>query len=138
MTLTLRHYGILIDPQTPITGVVHNCTPEFLIEETINGIDLAWEEHLTECQNEDYDDCYFPDLCGTVLIGSWKQDENGLYGVDKSGDYAAIVGEIYTQVIWSHDIKKCALCSPCYPGQGDLDTPGQYLTYDLPKEFYGE
>ena len=34
--------------------------------------------------------------------------------------------------------RRGALCSPCYPGQVDLDTPGDYLGYDLPPDIYGD
>ena len=71
---------------------------------------------------------------GTVLIGSWKKDSDGLYEPDKTGEYAAICGEIYTQVVWSKTTGKSALCSPCYPGQCDVDTPGDYLYYALPAD----
>ena len=37
-------------------------------------------------------------------------------------------------VLWSTNIKECALCSPCAPNGGDLQSAGQYKTYDLPKD----
>ena len=76
----------------------------------------------------------------TILIGDWEKDKDGLWDATKDGEkgFSAIVGEIYTQVVWSKWTKRVALCSPCYPGQGDLDTPGDWLAFDLPPDMYGE
>jgi hypothetical protein len=150
---------------------------KLLGDETMNGIDLGYEEHCSECQGmcakcrcnhpDGECDCRFPlyspqdwhatsyqheydptddhDGCGpeeqgTVLIGSWIKVD-GKYEPDKSGEYAAIVNETTTQVVWSRHTKRCALCSPCYPGQADLDTlPGKYgdiLAYCLPDDLMG-
>ena len=70
------------------------------------------------------------------LIGDWIKDENGLYDFDPAGEYAAIVNESTTQVIYSKYTRKCLLCSPCYPGQADLDNPGEFLAYDIPPDGY--
>ena len=48
------------------------------------------------------------------------------------------MGEITTQVVASEWVAKCRMCSPCFPGQGDLDSPGDFLTYSLPPKMYGE
>ena len=134
-----NHYEVYVDFETAITGVIHNHTAEWLIEEVMyNGVNLDFEEHLEECDNEYHDSCWEDNGSETYIVGSWKLDENGLYEPDESGEYAAIVGEVYTQVVWSKYTKRCALCSPCYPGQGNLDELGEFLTYDLPPELYGE
>jgi hypothetical protein len=132
-----HHWGIRVNSEKPITGVIHNHTAEWLIEEAIyNGINLDFEAHLAECPNEDHDFCWETQGTETLLLGAWKKDENGLYEPDKSGEYSAIMSEIYTQVVWSKHTKRCALCSPCYPGQGDLDTSGEFLTFDVPPDLY--
>jgi hypothetical protein len=169
------HYGIPIDTEKPTTGVAANNRIEFLGDELVQGIDLAWEEHCQECRglchgcscnhdgpdesctcgswtlerhgtdsDHDYDpregehDGCGPQEQGDVLIGSWKKGDDGLYEPDETGEYAAIVRETVTQVIWSKYTEGGALCSPCYPGQVDLDTPGKFLAYTLPKGLWGE
>jgi hypothetical protein len=132
-----NHYGIFVNSSEPTTGVIHNHTAEWLTEEAMhNSIDLDFEAHLAECPNEDHDLCWETTGAETLLVGAWKKDNDGLYEPNKEGEYSAIMGEIYTQVVHSKHTKRCALCSPCYPGQGDLDTPGQFLTYDLPPDMY--
>lgn len=75
----------------------------------------------------------------TYLIGKWIVDSEGEYAPDLEGEYAAIVNfdSFTVQVVHSKWVRRCALCSPCYPGQADLDCAGDYLAYDLPAEIYG-
>jgi len=84
--------------------------------------------------NEDYD--MFEST--TWLIGDWIKDSDGLYDYDPNGEYAAIVNFDHntTQVIYSKYTKRAGLCSPCYPGQADNDSEGDYLSYDLPPDAY--
>jgi hypothetical protein len=135
------HYGVAIDLDKPTTGVVSLNSVEHILDELYNGdaIDLAWEEHLSECEKDDHDRCG-PDERGTILIGAWKKGDDGKYEPDVSGEYAAIVGETNAQVVWSRHTKRCAGCSPCYPGQADLNSPSEdgFLCFDLPPEMYGE
>jgi hypothetical protein len=177
------HYGVILEADKPTTGVISTGSVAYIDEEicSVDAIDLAWEEHLSECQGmcgnchcnheggecschfplwgardwhaktrdheydptDDHDGCG-PEERGTTLIGSWKKDEQGLYVPDPQAvgaEYAAIVGETNIQVVWSKYTKRCAGCSPCYPGQGDLNTPpGQYgnlLCYTLPPDLIG-
>ena len=58
------------------------------------------------------------------------------YKPDENAEYSAIVGEIYTQVVESKWLIKCALCSPCYPGQGDANSNGEFLTYSFPPDMF--
>jgi hypothetical protein len=133
-----RHYGVTVDSEVPITGVIsNNSACQFIGDEQTKGIDLDWLEHEATCPNEEHDACFLPDSYGTVLIGSWRKDENGLWEPDKwaeKAEFSAIVNEIYTQVVWSKYTRRSALCSPCYVGQGDLDTAGEFLAYDLPPD----
>lgn len=97
---------------------------------------------------DDHDGCG-PEESGTVLAGKgWKRVEGPghknfdkgawdermfevgrgakMYGyaVDRTSgnEFAAIVGEIYTQVVWSETVVRVrSLCSPCYPGQADVE-----------------
>lgn len=119
-----------------LTGVISNNTvSQFLADETYGCINLDWLEHCSQCDSKDHVDCGWEDSpTDTLLIGSWKLVD-GEYEPDKEkGDYAAIVGECETQVIWSKYTRKCKMCSPCFPHQGDLDSEGEYESYDVPPE----
>lgn len=136
-----NHYGIHVCSETSITGVVQNNNVEFLSDAMYyeDGIDLDFEKHLAECPNEEHDLCW-ESTGSDWIIGDWEKDADGLWEPNKDGErgYSAIVREIYTQVVWSKHTQRCQLCSPCYPGQGNLGNPGDFLTFDLPKEMYGE
>lgn len=130
----VMHYGVLVNSEAPVGGVIsNNGICQFISDCEPNAIDLDWEYHLTQCENEEHDNCYESD-CPTLLIGGWKKNADGKYEENKETEFSAIVGEIYTQVIWSKHTKRCALCSPCYAGQGDLDAAGEFLTFDLPPD----
>lgn len=140
--MVTSHYGVLVNSETPTTGVINtNRVIQFIIDEIDeNGIDLDFEEHCKDCHKEDHDLCYIS-LSPTYLIGDWRKDDDGRYIVDKSGKngYAAICAEIYTQVVWSKYIRYGDLCSPCFPGQVNLESDdGDYAVYDLPPEAYEE
>jgi hypothetical protein len=130
------HWGKWVDSEDAITGVIQNNNVEFLSEDIYKGIDLDYEKYVKE--HPDEEDIDWESDNDTYIIGSWKKGEDGKYEPDKeNGEYAAIVDEIYTQVVWSKFTKRCNLCSPCYPGQGDLDSEGIYLTYTLPPDLIG-
>jgi hypothetical protein len=176
-----NHWGVMVNSEQPITGVVsNNAGVGILSEERFDddAVDLAWVNHVKECggqcgdchcnhdggksecscydvpegvlpshaydpQEDEHEFCG-PQEPGLVLIGSWKQDADGKYEPDqndpKGKGYAAISGELYTQVVWSKTTKRTRLCAPTFPGQGDLESVesgGEYLTYDLPKNIYG-
>ena len=136
--MIINHYGITVDSEKPIVGVINNSAiSQFIADTELNGIDLDWEEHCQECHEYlEHDECNCEISRNTVLIGDWIKDKDGKYTHKPEGEYAAIVNEIYTQVVFSKYTKRCALCSPCFPGQGDIDTPGDFLSYDLPPEAY--
>lgn len=105
-----------------------NATPDDdLLEE--------WRDQLGEQYEESGD---------TYLIGDWLQDSDGQYQIDYGGTnhFSAIVDYDFAggivQVVWSRYVTNAALCSPCCPGQCDLDSPGDYMGYDLPLDFYGD
>jgi hypothetical protein len=138
---TTNHWGIWVDSEAPVTGV-------------LNSFDIAWEwiddERCLTCEEiaeeakreaeasgeevpEDLFDFIECDSSHTKIIGDWREDADGKLEPDPEGEFAAIVGEVYTQVLFSKETKRCALCAPTYPGQADLDTPGEFLAYDLPE-----
>lgn len=135
-----NHYGIWVDPDIPITGVIsNNEVVQFISDEMYNGIDLDYEEHIKSPFHEDENcECleYYPDNATNWLIGDWVKDSEGLYTHDPNGEYAAVVREDVTQVVFSQHTRRSNLCSPCYPGQGDIGSEGDYLAYDLPPEAY--
>ena len=127
-----------MDKFEPIGGVFQNNHVEFLNDEFFgpNAIDLDFEEHCKECNEEYHENCW--EGQGTTLIGGWKKNKDGLYEPDKESEYSAIVGEIYGQVVWSKHVKQCRICSPCFPGQGNLDSEGDFDTYALPPDLVGK
>ena len=134
-----NHWGLWVDPNIPITGVIsNNSIVQFISDEMYNGIELDWDEFMNSDEfdpDEDYN--YFENT--TWLIGDWIKDpDDGLWDYDPDGEYAAIVNESTTQVVYSKYTRKCLLCSPCYPGQADLDNPGEFLAYDIPPDGYIE
>lgn len=153
-----NHYGVWVDCDIPTTGVVSNNQAEWLHEEIDAGIDLDYETLLQEYETDAegfFTEYYIPDdeqegfdfgeymsmvdtAKNTILIGSWKQNKEGLYEPDESGEYSAIVGEVYTQVVFSQYVTKASLCSPCYPGQADVPSDGEHLAYTLPPEVWGD
>lgn len=132
-----NHYGIIIDSEIPTTGVINSSRPEWLHEDIFNGINFDYELHCKECTNEEHDTCYYDDD-STYLIGYKLNEKTGLYDIDYSAEYSAIVSTQYTQVTNSKWVSRTTLCSPCFPGQGDLDTPGEFLAFTLPPEVWGE
>lgn len=133
------HWGIRIDSEVPITGVTDINAPEWLFDDVdSHGIDLGYEEHLRECNKEFHDDCYDPGCDTTHLIG-YKKDVKGDYVPDPETEYSAIVngGAGTVQVTRSKWVSRAALCSPCYPGQGDLENSGDYLAYTFPPDVWG-
>ena len=130
----MLHHGVIVHKDEPIPGVLLTSKPEFLWEDEANGIDLAWLEHLSVCEKDDHSDCMHGE--SDVLIG-FIETKAGTFEIDPEAEYSAFVRGSYTQVLRSKHTKQCALCSPCFPGQGDLDSEGEYLAYDLPADVYG-
>jgi len=131
----MMHYGVIAHKDEPIRGVVLTSRPEFLHEDEADGIDLSWLEHLSVCEKDDHSECMYGE--SDVLIG-FIETTDGVFEIDVEAEYSAFVRSPYTQVLRSKHAKRCALCSPCFQGQGDLDSDGEYLTYDLPPEVWGK
>lgn len=148
MTKTTNHYGKWVSSDTPVTGVRSNNNIPWLYEELQSGneIDLDYEEYVRELELQGLSDEemeneleFYESSDATYLIGGWILDTNtNQYEVDENSEYSAIVRSEVTQIVWSKTVKTGALCSPCYPGQVDLDSTGDYLAYDLPDDFYTE
>jgi hypothetical protein len=134
-----NHYGHTVDSDKPVTGVLSSnaINWEFVDDE----ICLTCEEILSDIKNDDTldddDKQHEIDMleCQSdhdKIIGDWIKDTDGKYAPDETGEYAAIVRESTIQVIWSKTLTRGALCSPCYPGQADIPSNGDYLAYTLP------
>jgi len=127
-------YGVQVDTNKPTTGVFCMNRMAWIDDDITNGIDLAWERHVSQCDNEDHDSCG-PCERGTILIG-FKKGESGKYKEDPAAEYSAIVGETDIQVTRSKWLINGEWCSPCYPGQVDGDTEGPWLAYSVPPDVY--
>lgn len=137
----VNHYGTWVNSNIPTTGVLNS--NNILWECIDDEICLTCEEYYQEIEEDDsldedekqseldWSEC---DSSHTRIFGDWILDTNThQYTPDKEhGEFAAIENESTVQVIWSIFTKRGALCSPCYPGQIDLDSAGDFLGYTLP------
>lgn len=133
----MNHYGVTVHKDEPITGVLFTSAPEFLHEDEADGIDLSWLEHLSVCEEDDHSECAYGDNGEHQVLIGFTETKDGIFEIDPEAEYSAIAWSPYTQVLRSKHTKRCGLCSPCFPGQGDLDSEGEYLTYDLPADVWG-
>ena len=124
-------------PDKPITGVINSNVPEWLYDGLSMAVDLSFEEWVKECNpTEEEIDCY-ESQDSTYLIGFILNSDNE-YEPDPSEEYSVIISEIYAQVVLSKYVSKCAMCSLCFPHQGDLGTAGDQVTYTLPEDVFGD
>lgn len=130
----------------PIVGVVSLNSVEYEYwDEICPTCEEIEAELMEEMRGEDLEDIFEEASqieCSDheKLIGNWKKFM-GKYVPDESGEYAAIVTDSTfncIQVIWSKNTRKVkSMCSPCFPGQADLDSgDGNILAYDLPEDMY--
>lgn len=61
--------------------------------------------------------------CDRGDLEAWFDTGRHAYKPDLEAEYSAIVGQLYTQVVRSEWVLPCRWCSPCFPSQGDLDSP---------------
>lgn len=73
----------------------------------------------------------------TLLYGFKFNEETNKYEEDPTADFSIIFGELYAQVTQSKYMAFCNKCSPCFPYQGDLETPGDIMTFSIDKETWG-
>lgn len=129
----VNHWGKWVQSDQPVTGVLQlNHAPEWVYDEiSYHGINLACVIYCKDKRKKNACDNCEP--AGDSLIGAWKR-KKGSYEPDPKGDYSAIAREDVIEVVLSKTTRTGALCSPCYPGQVDLDTPGEFLGYCLPDQ----
>lgn len=138
MGKVINHWGKWIDSDIPGTGVINS---DNVMWEWVNDeICLTCEEIQSEIENDesiedkeseiDFIEC---DSSHTRIFGDWIYDtQTGQYTPDKNGEFSAIENESTVQIVWSKYTKRGNVCSPCYPGQIDLDSDGEFLAYTLP------
>jgi hypothetical protein len=137
----VNHYGVHVNQEEATTGVFQLNGLEFIWEDVeLAGIDLAWEDHKKEC--EDYirdEECNCDIESCDHLIGYRKDEKSGLFEPDEKAEYSALVrgDSNVIQVVRSIWGIRCALCSPCYPGQGDGDNSGEFLAFAIPPDVVG-
>lgn len=147
-----NHYGIAIDSNKAITGVINinSVNMESLNDDMYygSGVNLTFEDclsdHIKFCEDENcieddhnnFSENYYSD--NDTYIVNFIKDNKGLYTPDMSKDYSFIVRESVLQIVYSKFYKLCSLCSPCYPGQGDLNSIGSYLTYCLSIDYFDD
>jgi len=128
-----------------VTGVIqaNNVSSEAVINEFMNnGVDLGFEEYLAE-NGEDAADDYMDNGDSTYLCGFYKKEEGpdaGKYVPDPDAPCSAIFSadRNVIQVVRSKWVVRDARwCSPCYPGQADLDSTGGGIeAYTLPEDWF--
>lgn len=129
----------------PVTGVINanSLSAEAISDEFWgNGIDLSFEEYIQE-HGEDAAEEYEANGDETYLCGFYKKEEGpdaGKYVPDPDAPCSAILStdRNVIQVVRSNWIVKDARwCSPCYPGQADLDsTDGGVVAYSVPQDWF--
>ena len=139
MSHITNHWGKWVDSDKPVTGVIsnNNLAWEWIEDEclTCQEIyeDIKNDDSLTEDEKQSQLDFIECDSSHTKIFGDWILDtKTGQYDIDYNGEFSAIENEDTTQIVYSKYTKRGALCSPCYPGQVDLDSDGIYLGYTLP------
>lgn len=147
---TVNHWGKWVNSDEPVTGVLsaNSIAWEWVTDEiclTCEEIqrEIESDESLDEDEKQSELDFMECDGSHTKIIGdAWMLDtKDQKYDVIKDNpelEFAAIVRETVIQVVWSKFTQRGALCSPCYPGQVDLDSKGEFLGYTLPKYLLGE
>lgn len=138
-TKIVNHWGKWVNSEEPTTGVIssNNVVWEWITnEECLDCASAMEEEERENPDNPDYDHIECNSSHTKLLGDAWRLDtKTGKWDVIKDNpelEFAAIENETTVQVLWSKVTKRGALCSPCYPGQVDLDSEGDFLGYTLP------
>ena len=139
----VNHYGVYVNPDEPTTGVYNGnqVNWEYLDYDFIC-LDCDNAIHEFEQMNPDYNDSDWQEFVDdlyceghTHLYGNWILVD-GKYEPDKTGEFSMIYNSNYNtiQVVWSKYTINGALCSPCYPGQVDAGSSGDFKAYGLPED----
>jgi len=127
-----------------VGGVVNNNSAEWLHEDTWDATDLNWLEFIANNTPDDVAEAAdMWETQGPMLIGFIECDEGDIEAwyeiksinegvpticlkIDPDAEYSAIVHESTTQVVRSKWAQFVRGCTPCYPYQGDLDSPVEF------------
>ena len=132
-----------------VVGVMR-CTQAVWEEALSNGIDLSyeafeqdyWAEYGCEPPENVLDSLEIDEP--NYIFGDWQKGSDGMYDyvpMCNEYGYAAVLGWLggapIVHVVWSDTVRAVnSMCSPCCPGQADLDSgEGEILAYALPDEF---
>lgn len=114
-----------------------------------NSINLSYEQAVLDgCGEDEWDSmaggdsligfiqCSVDDPDAYISISSDSGDTEAVFKPDPKASFSAIVSNNanVAQVVSSKYVKGCGYCSPCYPGQGDLDTVGGVFSYAVPPD----
>jgi hypothetical protein len=145
-----NHYGKWVNSEEPITGVLNGnqIAWEWMDDGTCLDCEEVINKHYRHTDFDEYcEKCPYcveaDDFCLDWLLceghdhiyGDWILDtKTEQYSPDEKGEFAAIYNGNYNtlQVVWSKFTTRAALCSPCYPGQGDVGSKGEFLAFTLP------
>ncbi len=108
------------------------------------GEDVRNEEDGGSGDGEDGRDIFDDAGCcdynsGPQLFGSWRK-KNSKYSPSREEEFSAIYDPDFNtvQVVRSKYVIRCAICSPCFPNQGDVDSDGNLWAYCLPPDYMDE
>jgi len=148
----------------PITGVIGGNSTMHVHEDIANAFDLhytgALDDHVACCEDEEcieldhepfLDECDMSGHDPRYLLGfkeskekdkCWYWFDNLKYGyaLDEEVEFSAIynTNDNVIQVVKSKYVSLCHYCSPCYPNQGNLDTEGDLVAYQLPPDCFDD
>lgn len=145
----VNHWGKWVNSEKPVTGVLNSnsISWEWVMDEqclTCEEIqqEIESDESLDDDEKQSQLDFMECDSSHEKIMGdAWILDtKTGKYDTVENDEheFAAIIRESVIQVVWSKFTKRGALCSPCYPGQVDLDSDGDFIGYTLPPYLLGE
>lgn len=128
--------------QRPIvTGVgsIHELNFDAVFYGGLHEYDVAWVDHLhAECDDPDHCEheieqtvCYYSDrqFFSTDLSVAWLDAHADQFLLKVNWDRGTY------QVLKSPVTELHGWCSPCYPGQADVDSDGDVECYVLPEEY---
>lgn len=125
--------------ETPIVGVasIHDFDLDALT--SLHEFDPAWEEHKETCEKYKAEgECDCMDYAETDITyyadAEWQKGEDGLWDAPGATMKFASNDRGYVQVLLSPHTERHGKCSPCYPGQADLDAEGDLLCYAVPPD----
>ena len=136
------------------TGVIsiHSFDINMLDQMISDGIDLGWRQYVreqgidpdspeadkVECDGDLEDNTYLYGLIPTDNEDPFIEVDEDKYDLDPEKDFAAILrmDSQVIQIIHSKFyVDGCNICSPCYPGQANLNESGSEQGYAPPPEY---